>query len=665
MNGSQADFDVRRRWLLVVATGKYLNDGQWYDLDVDSEVKVWRDWLCAPDLDARQFEQVAVSLARDPSLSDLRNTLASEEFIGRDGVRPNDALVAVVTGHGTVINGVHRVVLSPGDIDQPDRTMARTDELIGLIRDTGIEHAFIVIDTCEAGAAGEAILRYDRPLPATFTGLLASSPRGTAQLGAVARAVQEFLTEDTEKNGGPNQQYFTPQALMNHITNSLAEHEQRVVSLGALPLNRPTPCLPNPRFVSTHAEQVTTAPARQNMALRWDDLEAHWGPRARGVQRHDEAGWLFTGRTTLVRTLIDALSGPPRVFVVTGSAGSGKSAVLSRIVTLSDPIFRADHRDLVSAIPSDVRPEQNLVTVAVHAQGKTPVEVLRQLADGLGIPPTDSVADGPGKLLGATDPAIHARLIGTWLADRGPATIVIDALDEATDPPATLRKVLAPLCLDWTQPELRIVIGVRSPAPQQRTDKGSPLPRDDGTLLTDVLDLLHGHEIRVDTAPMWERTDLVDYLREVLLSPAGQPSVYEGHEALAANVAERLADAVAPSYLIGQIVARSLAAASEPRAADDPVWVGQVQAGLGEVLRAEIESAFPQTADRTKALALLRATALSFGPGLPWSTIWPTVASALADLEQADQASQRKLVEFTDADIRWLLGTRIDRRAHV
>ena len=57
--------------------------------------------------------------------------------------------------------------------------------------------------------------------------------------------------------------------------------------------------------------------------------------------RDTRTRWLFTGRADLMRRLIAAAtSRTPGVLLVTGGAGSGKSAVLARLVTLSDPDFR-------------------------------------------------------------------------------------------------------------------------------------------------------------------------------------------------------------------------------------------------------------------------------------------------------------------------------------
>jgi hypothetical protein len=94
-------------------------------------------------------------------------------------------------------------------------------------------------------------------------------------------------------------------------------------------------------------------------------MASHWGPRARGVERDSRPGWYFTGRRQALRELTDWLEhqrADGAVRVVTGGPGSGKSAVLARLVALADPQYRArvqreDPGELndLSAVPSGGR----------------------------------------------------------------------------------------------------------------------------------------------------------------------------------------------------------------------------------------------------------------------------------------------------------------------
>jgi hypothetical protein len=74
-------------------------------------------------------------------------------------------------------------------------------------------------------------------------------------------------------------------------------------------------------------------------------LKEYWDPRGRGVERAARPGWFFTGRRQAMSQLVAWLTAAPapadNVRVVTGGPGSGKSAVLARLVTMSDPRYRA------------------------------------------------------------------------------------------------------------------------------------------------------------------------------------------------------------------------------------------------------------------------------------------------------------------------------------
>ncbi len=125
-------------------------------------------------------------------------------------------------------------------------------------------------------------------------------------------------------------------------------------------------------------------------------LAAHWDPRGRGVERAARPGWFFTGRRQALSQLVGWLTAPPtatdNVRVVTGGPGSGKSAVLARLVTLSDPRYRArlpaplPVDDPVAGLPAGA------IDVAVHARHVPTDEVVSALAVAAGAPRPISTA---------------------------------------------------------------------------------------------------------------------------------------------------------------------------------------------------------------------------------------------------------------------------------
>src|SRR5262249_14656451 len=102
------------------------------------------------------------------------------------------------------------------------------------------------------------------------------------------------------------------------------------------------------------------------------------------------------------------------VLIVTGPAGCGKSAVVGRIVSLSDPDERAEIVASGSEVPDGTDPGVGSVTANIHARGMTPELAFAAIAGQLGLEAGASVYE----LLGA-------------LSEREPTpTIVVDGLDE-------------------------------------------------------------------------------------------------------------------------------------------------------------------------------------------------------------------------------------------
>jgi WD40 repeat protein len=144
----------------------------------------------------------------------------------------------------------------------------------------------------------------------------------------------------------------------------------------------------------------------------------------------------------VLRTLVGWLTAPEpdsRMCVVTGSPGSGKSAVLSRLVTLSDPAYR--RLVPLEGVPEATIPPVSSIDAALHAKGKT----LGDLADSL------AAALGLGNA--------EVPLIVDELSRRAArVVIVVDALDEAIEPVEITRRLLHPLV---SVPAVRLLVGTR------------------------------------------------------------------------------------------------------------------------------------------------------------------------------------------------------------
>jgi hypothetical protein len=355
-------------------------------------------------------------------------------------------------------------------------------------------------------------------------------------------------------------------------------------------------------------------------------------------------GWLFSGRAKLMRRLIAAAAGEPGTVLVTGSAGSGKSAALNRLVTLSDPDVRREYGDRVARIDPELLPPEGAVDVAVLATGKNATRIMTQICQAAGaLQPS-----GPEPSLEAAQQAWK-----DWLRQGSkPVTIVVDALDEATGPDEELAQVLRQLeDPESDQRLVRLIVGVRSTG---GTGQGGTGPPDDAgerplaDRVQDELGVEPGRErIQVDEAPWWVREDIVDYITRLLrLSP---DSPYRGAETGTVTViADTVADAAGKSFLFAKIAAEQLAARDAVVDINDPAWHASISQGVLGLFREDLYRTVTGPANRLRAVHLLRAVAFAFGPGLPRDDIWPLVADAVAGRRR-----------YGDNDIAWLLSTRL------
>jgi hypothetical protein len=654
------EFDVLRRHFVAIATAEY--DDFRPLPGVRSEVDSLRAWLCSADLGDRAFAispHLAVGL--NPTKSRLREIL--EDPQPAQIWNHDDAAVVFVTGHGLKADGVHWIILKSTARQALTRTALRTADLVGWLKETQVGHLLLILDMCQAGAVAEDVARFDVDFPRNWLVLAAVTSDQQARSGALTGAVTGFLQELDSAEGRQygSQPYLQVADFLNAIQDRLPAQRLDLIAKG-LPNLTFSPCLPNPHY---RADAAALDPRRRDLALRAEDLSSHWGPKSRGVADTSDAGWLFTGRTELMRKLITAATGGPGTVVVTGGAGSGKSTVLARLVTLSDPAFCHQHAERVATIPDDLRPPPRAVDVAVLATGKLPHEVLGQICDAL-IHPT--AIPTPGDSVGT--PTLKELLTTwhTWLSDQAdPITIVVDALDECPQPATLIRDVLAPLSAPdgAPGPGVRLIVGVRSPGRDASTDSTTEPPTTEPpatalnasrALLADLAVTEMGAErIQVDASPWWRTDDLIEYATEILLTT--DPSPYRptdsgdhdvddpDHREQARQVAKALAARAATSFLVTGIAATALAGRAGRVDPQDKTWLTAVDEGVLGVFRLDLHGRLRTAEERLRAVHLLRAVAFAYGRGLPWRQIWPLVANAVAD----DPGC------YGNEDISWLL----------
>jgi hypothetical protein len=632
--------DVVRHSFVTVVTSVY-DDPVWPALPrTSNEVAALCGWLCDEQLGDRRFHRRYEHLVANPTKQQIRDAFENPPA----GQRWNheDAVVLFVSGHGTAEeDDTHYLILKETDSARLRSTALRSVELIGWLIDTDVHHLLLIVDACYAGKVAADTFRFSKNLPAHWLVLPSATKGEQAFEGALTRAITSFLAELASREGLGRQEERSPYLKVEDFLEEVQKHlapGQSLVPLYGSQVRGPHLCLPNPNFKADSV--VTVAAARHDLALPKTDLDTHWGPRSRGVATPDDPGWLFTGRAELMQTLIAAATGPPHATVCTGGAGSGKSAALARLVTLSDPTFIEQHTEDLADVPVSLRPPPGVVDVAVVATGKIRTQVLAQICHALDVPAPSS---------GHAEPSIAERLIAwhTWLAARDqPITVVVDALDEASDPHALVTEVLSKLDPDPRRRKVRLLVGVRSVggpnAPTAVAAAGPPLA--DLTVRA-----LNATRVQVDEEPWWNRNDVTAYAHSILRHTAGSPYPGAGPKATAA-VAHAIGERAGRSFLVARVAAAALVHHSTAIAADDTRWLTALDEGVVGVFRMDLHQSLPgNRGGRHRAVTLLRALAFSQGSGLPWRRIWPRVATAIDDGDY----------DYGDGDIAWLLDSRL------
>ncbi|WP_216899268.1 nSTAND1 domain-containing NTPase [Nocardia alni] len=189
--------------------------------------------------------------------------------------------------------------------------------------------------------------------------------------------------------------------------------------------------------------------------LTSDELR-HFLPRAHGGELPfketmlGEQSWYFEGRHTEAERIVAWLqTSKSGMLVVTGPAGSGKSALLGHLVVQANPTLRTALRraGLLVDLPAAEQPPDGAFDLILHLTGATTADVIARLAEGIGL---------------EQRPSRNFETAMRWLTSnfdrRAPITVLVDALDEAVDPITVAREVLAPLA---EQALVRVVVGTR------------------------------------------------------------------------------------------------------------------------------------------------------------------------------------------------------------
>jgi len=555
---------------------------------------------------------------------------------------PNLNVVLVWSGHGQTFDGDLR--LATLDCVHPlnEASGIPAKELV-IQCGAKMAHDFcVVIDACEAGGA---VLEFASVAAArqwrreehghTFSAFYASYPFERAkdgvylsllasilEVGPSLRAETELYREYGNVGFSDKNRLLSAAEVDQGIYGEIRANPELAhgVSIpGATVFGRQY-LFPNPRFCSDARARLVDQTA----------LDTHFLPKARGIELNElrEVGWHFTGRIETIQDILEWVASPannnPRLYILTGDGGTGKSALVGRLIALAD--FQC--RERLRSEGWNEEEDRNLGTLppldafdtALHLRNLTAQGTVEQLADLLGLDRPDSPEafiesaekqGKPGKLL------------------------VFDALDEAENPAEIVLRVIRPLAhVDW-----RALVATRRRAAARGTDD----------LLVLLASVSMVHELGADAQTS---SDIAAYVSGRLRA-SGSPQ-FSGNPLLIERASQKIAERANGNFLYARIATSNLLRCF------DKISVSK----LDRLLRKDIGGVFSQDLDfldrafRARfqcmgrgATRLLEALAWAQGKGVPFRDgLWAAMANAVAK-----RSSPGTYCELDDTHIHWLL----------
>jgi WD40 repeat protein len=604
-----ADDHSGRRFLIATAVAHHKLAPEWDRPRLVDARKQIVD-LFTTTLDYQHVSDLGLDPTKDQLTSHLRSFCRSAQ--------PDDLLAVYIAGHGEVLaNGEHVLLTTdtdPGDIDDalPVTELARK-----MLLGTNIRRVLLMLDTCYAGRGGNdltaaALTRMIEPWQNSHdTGLVvltSAQPAQQAQTGAFPHLLRAAV--DNLATAG-----YAPAVLaLDAVVTAMNTHAdkppfQTITSTLAQLTGQVPPFLPNPR----HDVRLTEVDLAIQQASEWDlqdqrrDIEFRTRLLVRAMGGHDTSrGWWFAGRHTALLDITSWLGHPDParpVLAVTAAPGSGKTAVLGLIATLTHRERRVTVPLHTLRLPDAAIPDLDTVDVVIYAQNLTGVQVFQGICAAL-----RTQATTVGELLEQLSG--HDRIV----------TVLVDALDEAADPDQVIRQVLGPLG-KHARGRLRLLVGTR--------------PH-----LLDLLGVRREDSIDLD-APRYADLDaLTTYAARGLLEAETNSPYRNQPPPLIHAVASAVAHASDPSFLVTRITSATLAAQHAVPDPADPVWLGGLPRLPGPAMRRDLDTRLGERAGMVRDL--LRPLAYAEGQGLPWEDIW------------APLASQMSGVTYTDDDLLWM-----------
>lgn len=310
--------------------------------------------------------------------------------------------------------------------------------------------AMVIIETCWSSKFVDKVnaMLADGPVGADAVMLVGVSGDGAVALGRFRAALHACLQENFRSN-----RRIELWRLIGELDRRLADGLVIGRRLGEAALYRATTPIAATMSIPLDILQLLEEVVNRLS----NDERRHFLAKAQAAEE-GEISWFFQGRERETAALSSWLRGTRSgMFIVTGPAGSGKSALLGHVLVHSLPDLRDAlvQADLVEPLRAAEGPPEHAFDLVVHLAGISVSAFIRRvaLAADLGTPAGEAQGDVIMHVAGDID-----WLIKSMAARAGRFTMLLDALDEAQDPLALAGSLIRPL----TRLEnVRVVIGTR------------------------------------------------------------------------------------------------------------------------------------------------------------------------------------------------------------